>query len=282
MAKRVLNEKTGRTWIDLTGDTFGRWTVLECTGRLPTTNPLVQGATTWKCLCSCGRTKENVNYGALVGGTSLSCGCLRGEVLGLRAKKHGDSKAKAYRAWQQCRQRCFNPERACWNNYGGRGITVCQGFKESYETFRDALGECPSSKHSVDRKDNNGHYSCGSCPECLEKKWPLNIHWATQGEQNENKRSAIKFIWNGKLMSLTQIARLENVAYNTFRNKMVWETSSVRKALEYCRGRGLTFNERAQCVLERNPDAPTRPPNRRYSKRKKSVPNNPLTPVPIS
>jgi hypothetical protein len=281
MPTKKRDEKTGRHWIDLAGDTFGRWTVLECTGRLPTKSPLVQGPTTWRCRCSCGRIKENVNYGALVGGTSLSCGCLRGEVLALRAKKHGDSRCKVYMAWQQAKDRCFNSARPSWNRYGGRGITMCSGFRDNYEAFRDALGPVPGRGSSVDRRDNEGNYSCGKCPECQEKGWELNVHWADRLEQGNNRTNTPKHLWNGKLMTLTEIARTENVAYCSFRNELYKFKKSISSALQYCRDRGLTFNERAKAVLEKNPDLKTRPPKHKRV-RKKIVPNNACVSVPNS
>jgi hypothetical protein len=280
MAKRLIHPKTGHYWIDLTGDTFGRWTVVECTGRRLDRFGKPFGTTLWKCACSCGRIKENVNYAALVNGVSKSCGCLRGEVLGLRAKKHGDSRAKAYKAWQQTQQRCFNPERPSWNNYGGRGITMCSGFRGSYPAWRDALGPPPSSKHSVDRRNNEGHYSCGLCSQCVENKWFFNIHWADKSSQMSNTRRTRKELWNGKMMTLTEIARTENVAYCTFRTRMSGLRPRISEAIEYCRKRGLTYNERAKFVLEQRPDIVTRPPNRRY--KRKSVPNNSCLSVPIN
>lgn len=270
--KAEINPVTGRRWVNLTGHTFGRWTVIELTGRVPDKFGQPRGMTLWKCQCSCGRIKEGVTYGALMSGASTSCGCFRGEVLGGRAKKHGDSKGKAYRSWQQAKQRCFNKCRPSWDDYGGRGITMCEGFRGNFTAWRDALGPPPTPKHSVDRRNNEGHYSCGICSQCVENKWFFNIHWATQSQQAQNTRRVRHHIWNGKLMSLTDIARTENVAYCSFRNEMCRLNASIEKALAYCRERGLTFNERAKFVLSQNPKVKTRPPNRTF--KKKSVPNN--------
>lgn len=271
MAIKQKDPNTGRSWIDLTGDTFGRWTVLQCTGRRPDASGKPLGATLWKCLCSCGATKENVNYGALVGGTSQSCGCGRTEVLKLRAKKHGDSNCQAYRAWQQAKDRCFNRNRPSWNHYGGRGITMCSAMRDSYEAFRDTIGPAPSLKHSVDRRDNEGNYSCGKCMECLLKGWGLNIRWAERLTQAANTRATQRVMWEGCLRSLTEVARMENVAFCSLRNRIIQQKMRTGDAIADCRARGLMFNERAKTILEANPNIVTRPPkNRRV--RGKSVP----------
>lgn len=274
-----INPETGRKWVNLTGHTFGRWTVLECTGRRPDALGRPRGMTTWRCQCSCGRIKENVNYGALIDRMSTSCGCFRGEVLGLRAKKHGDSSAKAYRAWQQAKDRCFNSARPSWNRYGGRGITMCDGLCESYPDWRDLLGPAPTPKHSVDRKDNEKNYSCGKCQQCVGRGWEMNIHWATAREQGNNTRTNQKVVWEGCLRSLTEIARMENVAFCSLRNRIIQKHMRTRAAVEDCRRRGLIFNERAKTILEANHDIVSRPPKGARN-RKKVVPNNPCLPVP--
>lgn len=235
-------------WNDLSGDRYGRWLVLECTGRSGEMTGKMHGQTMWRCRCDCGREKVGVVYSALVKGVSTSCGCYRGEVLGGRAKKHGDSQCKAYRAWQQAKDRCFNKTRHTWEGYGGHGITMCEGFRGSYPAWRDALGPAPSVKHSVDRRDNEGHYSCGLCCQCVDNRWKFNIRWATREEQNHNRRCTRRMPWGGKRMSLTQIARAEDVAYCSFRN-LIHDGKSVTAAIAHCRSRGLRFTERAKCMM---------------------------------
>jgi hypothetical protein len=129
---------------------------------------------------------------------------------------------------------------------------MCQGFRENYVAWRDALGPAPSSKHSVDRKNNNGHYSCGRCSQCTQNHWPLNIHWQTSAGQNDNKRSNQIFPWKGRMLNITQIARMENVAFCSLRNRLIQGKMPVSVAIQDLRQRGLTFNERAKAILERN------------------------------
>lgn len=89
---------------------------------------------------------------------------------------HGMTKTPEYRAWASMRQRCANPKSARYDNYGGRGISVCDRW-QSFEAFFADMGPRPTSEHSIDRIDNDGNYEPGNC------------HWATRSEQQQNKRA---------------------------------------------------------------------------------------------
>jgi hypothetical protein len=87
--------------------------------------------------------------------------------------KHGEHRSREYRAYEAAKQRCSNPKNPVWRYYGGRGIE----FRfQSFEEFFAALGRRPSPQHSIDRKDNNGHYEAG------------NVQWATRPKQSLNRR----------------------------------------------------------------------------------------------
>ena len=88
-----------------------------------------------------------------------------------------------YVSWGEMKQRCYNKSNKDFKNYGGRGICVCDEWRNSYPTFLEDMGRRPSSKHSIDRIDNNDYYK------------PSNCRWATITEQNRNKGTSIVKSW---------------------------------------------------------------------------------------
>lgn len=154
---------------DLTGRVFSRLTVQAFDGTAGG-----QGAR-WRCLCSCGN-EVTVRGQHLLSGMTKSCGCQRSDSAKLTNRRHGMAGTAEYRCWVNMKQRCLNPANTAWANYGGRGITICQRWADSFEAFLDDVGRQPTAEHSLDRIDNNGNYE------------PGNIRWATRSAQMKNRR----------------------------------------------------------------------------------------------
>lgn len=191
--------------INLVGKSFGRLTVTE---PAPNKNKRVA----WLCKCECGNTKT-ILAGLLMVGHTKSCGCLHKEIAtnnirkqhgsgvdnpnykhGARAAKHAE-----YNIWKSMNQRCNNPNYDRFKDYGGRGITVCSEWTNSYESFIADMGPRPSPKYSVERIDNNKGYS------------PDNCKWATQHEQMANTRRNVFLTHEDETLHIAEWARRLNV-----------------------------------------------------------------------
>ena len=135
-----------------------------------------------KAKCECGKEFDT----RLDGSRKIkSCGCLKRCPTPVR--KHGHTVGKPtpeYNAWQGMKERCCNPNSAFYYNYGGRGIQVCDRWKNSFKLFLADIGTRPEGM-SIDRIDNNGNYE------------PGHVRWATAKEQSRNRRSNCLVIANG-------------------------------------------------------------------------------------
>lgn len=154
---------------DIAGQQFGKLTVIE------RDSSAYQGVATWFCHCDCGG-KLSVSGASLRKGNTKSCGCLSLEKTTKRFTKHGKAKSPEHNAWRHMRSRCYNPNGRNYKNWGGRGITVCERWLESFENFYADMGDRPTPKHSLDRINVNGNYE------------PSNCRWATTKEQRINQR----------------------------------------------------------------------------------------------
>lgn len=175
---------------DLTGQRFGLLTV---TGYSHTVQKNHAYVAYWHCRCDCGDAYVANGHWIRVGKV-VSCGCERFSGNGTRT--HGASDTSEYRIWGQMITRCTNPNVAHFKDYGGRGITVCDRWRTSFENFYADMGPRPSPGHSVDRRNNDRGYS------------PDNCRWATQEEQCGNKRNNVMLTFNGQTHCLSKWSRL--------------------------------------------------------------------------
>jgi len=186
------------------GGRFGRLLVL---GRIPTT---CKGTSKYVCMCDCG-TRVIVLSGSLAGGHTKSCGCLQREAAVLARTTHGQTrggKSPEYLSWLGMRHRCYYERDKRYEIYGGRDIKVCDRWLESFENFYADMGPRPSSKHSLDRIDNDGNYEPGNC------------RWATATEQVRNRSTSVSVMWDGRTQSLTEWAAETGLTYRILSDRL--------------------------------------------------------------
>lgn len=110
-------------------------------------------------------------------------------------ENHGLYKRPEYAVWIQIKQRCLNPRCRAFKNYGGRGLTICERWENSFANFLADMGERPTDKHSIDRTDNARGYS------------PDNCRWATKLEQTNNTRANVTVLFQGASMTFAEAYR---------------------------------------------------------------------------
>jgi hypothetical protein len=188
---------------DQSGRRFGRLVALMAAKHLGY-------PTRYQCVCDCGKFRV-VQQRALLNGATQSCGCLARERSAAAAKTcnttHGQSKTREYKLWVKMKARCYNPRNNRYQYYGGRGITVCDRWRNSFEVFLADMGPCPAG-YTIERKDVH----LGYCPD--------NCIWDTQACQADNKTSSIRLTYQGKTLNVSQWAKLLGVNHMTLRGRI--------------------------------------------------------------
>lgn len=166
-----------------------------------------KGRWRWICRCDCGETRE-VFGSNLIRGLSQSCGCLTRERVKEANTTHGRRHTPEYETWAKIIARCENPKASVFAYYGGRGISVCERWRHSFENFFADMGLKPTPKHSIDRIDTNGNYE------------PSNCRWATHTEQMRNTRRNVYWTYNGESLCLSEWAERYKINQETLRNRL--------------------------------------------------------------
>lgn len=184
---------------DLTGQKFGRLTVEKIDER-------GTRKTYYWCRCDCGKLKS-VRSDSLLCGAIRSCGCIKKEQdsINLQANhSHKMSHTRIYEIWQGMKSRCSNPNDKRYNRYGGRGITICDEWKNDFSAFYDwAIKNGYKETLTIDRIDNDGNYT------------PENCRWATIKAQCRNRSSNIRIKIGDSTKTMIEWCELFNLDYRT-------------------------------------------------------------------
>lgn len=189
--------------IDLTGQRFGRLTVLDLDCM-----PHSKKHSYWICVCDCG----NYTYAeasSLKNGAIRSCGCLHSECARNLHTKHGLYKTRQYKIWIGMKDRCYNSNNRRYRHYGGKGITVCDEWRNNFKAFYDwAMANGYRDDLSIDRIDVNGNYE------------PSNCRWATIKEQANNTSRSRKITAFGQTKTMKEWAILTGANYSMLQGRI--------------------------------------------------------------
>ena len=189
---------------DITGEKSGRLTAIKMVG---TKN----GRSLWLCRCDCGN-EVVIQRNSFVCKKIKSCGCLRKETSRLNAiksSKHNDSFTPLYHSWCCMKARCNYPKDKSYKNYGGRGITVCEEWENSYIAFREwSINNGYREGLTIDRIDVNGNYE------------PSNCRWVDVKRQENNRRNNRYITIDGETHTMTEWAEKYGIHWSVFQRRL--------------------------------------------------------------
>ena len=185
---------------DLVGQKFGRLTVVE---RAPNKG----SKAAWKCICDCGGSTVAISHDLICGHTK-SCGCYQRQQTSRASMKHGKRHTKIYAVWLSMKDRCFNHKNKRFEDYGGRGITVCDEWKnDKKQFFKWAFENGYADNLTIDRIDVKRGYS------------PENCRWVDQQTQQNNRSNNHILTINGISHTISEWARISGIKAGTIQNR---------------------------------------------------------------
>lgn len=180
--------------LDVTGERYGKLVAIRRVGTVK------KGSSLWEFQCDCGNLHQTGLGNVRHNGTT-SCGCHK-------TRRHNLSRSPEYNAWSNMIKRCTNPTVSCFRYYGGRGISVCKRWMDSFDDFLSDMGKRPEG-YSLDRIDSNGNY----CPE--------NCRWSTKVQQVNNRRNNLWMEHEGKRLTMAQWAREKGMSVGMIRHRVL-------------------------------------------------------------
>lgn len=203
----------GRKHISITGQVFGRLTILE---RVENAE---NGSVMYNCICSCG-IKCIKAYTCIINGLTKSCGCYNVELGKVRFLTHGKSKHPLFRIWAGIKQRCYDKNVKAYRWYGLKGITMCDEWLSSFESFYSwGINAGWKTGLSIERLNNKFSYS------------PWNCKWIPRQKQNRNKTNSRLLTHNGLTMSMLEWSERLQMPYGTISRRINGFKWSVEKSL---------------------------------------------------
>lgn len=198
--------------LDLLGKKFNKLVVIEYAGHKGKRN-------LWKCRCECGKIIECVTY-LLTKNKVKSCGCLKSSRLLERNTKHNLRYSKIYNVWRCMKSRCYNPNIEAYKNYGGRGIKVCDEWKNDFLSFYNwSMNNGYSENLTIDRINNSKNYE------------PSNCRWVDRKTQNNNTRHNHLISYKDKTLTISEWAKEIGLTYCCLKSRL-YKGWSIEKALE--------------------------------------------------
>lgn len=194
--------------LDLTNRRFGRLFVIDIY------RPTKNGQRRWVCVCDCNNLAATTTH-RLLNGLCQSCGCLRRGLPRSHGHTTNGEASRTYKSWRLMLSRCYNKNSNRYYRYGGRGITVCDRWRNSFAAFLEDMGERPE-RLTLDRKDNNGPYCKDNC------------RWATLLEQSRNKSSSKMISYKGETKQLRAWAETLGLGYAMLRSRFMYGWTTER------------------------------------------------------
>lgn len=209
-----------RKFKDLTGMRFGKLTVLEYTNKRNLNRNIL-----WRCLCDCGN-EIYVATSCLNSGHTKSCGCGKNNFvemgkIGGKFGKHHLSRTRLYKCYNHMINRCHNSSNIQYKDYGGRGIKVCEEWKNDFISFYNwAMSNGYKDDLTIDRIDVNGNYE------------PSNCRWVNKYLQANNKRNNVYIACNNETLTIAQWSNRLNINYWNIRRK-IQKGWTIQQIIDY-------------------------------------------------